>query len=273
MKKVLLSMAVVMLLSSVFMSSCKKGEDDPFLSLKSRNGRVIGTWELKNKEYTSTTSTTTNSTNSINSDKSSSVNSSSTKNTFDGTTRTQISDGNYTNSSTSTSYDWTNNNFPTTTNEYSGSNKTTDTYTYSVELEIREDYTYTATYTETDKYHSESNSSTSGGTTYSTETDTTYSPANTRTWTDEGEWFWLDSNEDKIIIQAGPMQGTVKRLANKEIVIEEVSNETDNSTEYTPDYFYTNNDVNDPYKESKGNETEVSNTTQAYSNTQTWEAK
>lgn len=39
-------------------SSCKKGDNDPFLSLKSRNARITGVWELTNSDYESKTEQT-----------------------------------------------------------------------------------------------------------------------------------------------------------------------------------------------------------------------
>lgn len=49
------------------MSSCKKGENDPFLSLKSRKARISGEWKLidgtSTNTYTSAGLTTTSSTN------------------------------------------------------------------------------------------------------------------------------------------------------------------------------------------------------------------
>ena len=50
-----LKIALLMLVAVVFiMPSCKKGENDPFLSLKSRKGRICGEWTLKEGTLTST---------------------------------------------------------------------------------------------------------------------------------------------------------------------------------------------------------------------------
>jgi hypothetical protein len=46
-----LSLFCLLILSVLFSStSCKKGEEDPFLNLKTRKARLSGTWELKNLE-------------------------------------------------------------------------------------------------------------------------------------------------------------------------------------------------------------------------------
>lgn len=50
MKKVILLSTVVLLLTSVF-TACKKGENDPFLSLRSRKARISGEWTLNYAEY------------------------------------------------------------------------------------------------------------------------------------------------------------------------------------------------------------------------------
>lgn len=50
------SFLTVLLISSMILSftSCKKGEDDPFLSLKSRNSRLKGEWVMKEASVTET---------------------------------------------------------------------------------------------------------------------------------------------------------------------------------------------------------------------------
>ncbi|HBS85416.1 MAG: hypothetical protein A2W91_16540 [Bacteroidetes bacterium GWF2_38_335] len=53
MKKILTYILVAMIIAPV-LNSCKKGEDDPFLSLKSRDGRLEGEWVLKSVEGTQT---------------------------------------------------------------------------------------------------------------------------------------------------------------------------------------------------------------------------
>jgi hypothetical protein len=50
MKKVLL--LTVLAVTLFVVQSCKKGEDDPFLSLKTRDSRIAGEWILKSQELT-----------------------------------------------------------------------------------------------------------------------------------------------------------------------------------------------------------------------------
>jgi hypothetical protein len=53
-KKILVFTALLLGFMTVF-NSCKKYEDGPLLSLKSKNGRITGEWELKEYKYTRTT--------------------------------------------------------------------------------------------------------------------------------------------------------------------------------------------------------------------------
>ena len=55
MKNKMLRLGMVLLLSSVVFSACKKYEEGPGLSLKSKNARLTGEWELTEYSYTRTT--------------------------------------------------------------------------------------------------------------------------------------------------------------------------------------------------------------------------
>lgn len=55
MKKTLVLLSLVLLVSSsLFITGCKKGEDDPFISLRSRDARITAKWKLTKVEGTST---------------------------------------------------------------------------------------------------------------------------------------------------------------------------------------------------------------------------
>lgn len=54
MKKYNFSLAVVAVLTLTFLAACKKGENDPFLSLRSRNARITGKWKLIKQESSTT---------------------------------------------------------------------------------------------------------------------------------------------------------------------------------------------------------------------------
>lgn len=55
MKKIITHIAIVLLmaLSVSFISSCKRGSDDPFISFRSRDGRLTGKWKLSKYLYVS----------------------------------------------------------------------------------------------------------------------------------------------------------------------------------------------------------------------------
>jgi hypothetical protein len=53
MKASFLKIAVIVLIASSF-TACKRGENDPFLSVKSRNARITGKWVLKTSQYIET---------------------------------------------------------------------------------------------------------------------------------------------------------------------------------------------------------------------------
>lgn len=267
-------MAVI--LSATF-TGCKKGEEDPFLSFKSRNSRIVGTWVLKAYTSDETSTTVTNETNNVNTEKTDKTDVESNNSTFDGTNLTTKSS---TSNETTDTYinptysggTWT---YPTSTSVTKSTSNSTSIDVFSIELEISDDNTWTATYTSTKKSYSSTSSQTSGGvTTTTTPYDTTYSPANTNTWVEEGDWYWGDATDDKVIINAGPMQGKLKKLSSKEVIIEDVTAESDNSTDYDTDsYIYSYTSSTNPYDYKAGIKTTKVNYTSSKSLTATWEAK
>jgi len=85
MKKITLNLLITVMTSLAIFSGCKKGEGDPFLSLRSRKGRVAGEWTASAGSGTSSASTTLGST----------VTTNTSSWTFDGTRRiTTDEDGN-----------------------------------------------------------------------------------------------------------------------------------------------------------------------------------
>lgn len=59
MKKInqFLSVALTGLIIAAAIPGCKKGEDDPFISLRSRKSRVAGEWKVSQSTYTTTSGT------------------------------------------------------------------------------------------------------------------------------------------------------------------------------------------------------------------------
>jgi len=54
MKKTISFFALTAIAGILIFSGCKKGENDPFLSLKTRTARLAQTWELSSEDYTVT---------------------------------------------------------------------------------------------------------------------------------------------------------------------------------------------------------------------------
>jgi hypothetical protein len=107
MKKVLLMCAASLMMVATY--SCKKGENDPFLSLKSRDARIVGEWTLESQESTSTSTTS-----------------------FDGDTYTSL---------TTTKFDGT----VYTSTETADGETNTNTFSYSYKVNIMKDGTYELT--------------------------------------------------------------------------------------------------------------------------------
>jgi hypothetical protein len=82
MKKLIIMFAAAGLMLAT--PSCKKGENDPFLSFSSRDSRITGKWVLTSSEFTSTNTSINGGTTVIN----------VATTTFDGTLQTTASGGN-----------------------------------------------------------------------------------------------------------------------------------------------------------------------------------
>lgn len=131
----------LLVIATTLLTSCKKGEDDPFLSLRTRDARIRGEWILKEKTLTK---------------------SNGTEETFDGTTYTIKQDG-----------------------------IVTDQYSYRYTLTIEK-----------------------GGTTK------LYKKIDTQEYNSEDYWSWANTNKKKTVLIFSNGTYVVKRLTNKELVLE-----------------------------------------------------
>jgi hypothetical protein len=195
MKKILIYSLALGLILPMF-NGCKKGADDPGLSLRSRDARITGIWELveatesRKSVYTSTANTIT-------------------------TTITTERDANFDGSVFSfTELETTK--IDTTTYKITKRNDN-----YKLEVEILKDNTSTTKETRTE----------SEGCTENKKDCPIVKYANQTTVKNEtkGNWFWLNSKKNKVAID-GPHQyftGNIKRLSKDEIIFEE-----DSTTEY-----------------------------------------
>lgn len=269
MKKLFGFIAFLGILLSLTYTGCRKGEEDPFLSLRSRNKRIVGTWLLKSGSDVVTTTTTTTDYNNVNAEKTTVAETKTESSTFDGTVFTM--DETTTTTTTDLTTDAVLNTstgkytYNTTTEVVVENTNVVDKNSFSIELEINEDHTYNAKFTQTRQSHHTSGSQTVGGiNTPYTSTDTTYSPADTRIWVEEGDWYWEDANDQKIMIVAGNvMNGKLKRLSNKEIILEDITEDSDDNTinttkkDYSDAIFYidgilTYKDASNPYRDTTG---------------------
>lgn len=198
--KILASLIAIMF-SVMLFDGCKKGEEDPFLSLRSRDSRIEGTWKLVSVEK-SVTSTDNTSTTTVT------------------TKETDVESLSYNGSSLTE----TNKN----TLEVSGSaaeNETDKTVsTYSLSVTINEDNTYT---------YDESKTVTSFCTADLSDcTPVTVSTASTVVAKDSGDWFWLNSEKNKSEISTGApyFWGKLIRLSNKELTIQGTIDESTKTT-------------------------------------------
>ncbi len=191
-RNVLNIITIAAVLFSFVMTSCKKGENDPGLSLISRKGRLVGEWTLKSSVMTAVDD------HERSDDKNHST---TTVNTFDGTSMT---------------YATTTPKFKTisTSPYYEFRKDTTITSkptTYSKKTTIAKDGTYTEVNTEVETI-TESNYNDSG----------TY--VSTSTNTVKGVWFFIEGNK---ALETGDKEGFVMQMtelvSKKETVFTPVS--------------------------------------------------
>ena len=224
-KNILVVIAAITLVIPTF-NSCRKGPEDPFLSMRSRDKRIEGTWTLKTVDYTFTEKKVTATKNTVNT---------ATTDETENTTYTVSGDGaamTTTKKYTDNTVDkyktpmgtWTTDQTDTDTEDKSE----TWTKAYTITVSIYKDNTYKYTVTEKASNYVYHRVKTFNGTTTST-VDTTYAGSGTFS-TDEvtttlyGTWTWDDelakSAKDKIIINAGPLSGYLARLSNKELTLD-----------------------------------------------------
>lgn len=269
MRKLLLSTISLALIAGSF-TSCKKGEEDPFLSFRSRDARITGTWELSEHTSTRTTTTMETTSNDVNSNSNVFEETEVMSETYNGSNWTTTTSIESTENDTESNYSIASQSFESETTETEIESVTTDVKSVTLTISIYKDNTYKVERTQTDVSYSMDQTTKINGTGFTSESDTTYSPADVNNSTyDEGEWYWFDSRKKKIAISAGPLSGHILQLKNKELIITENYTDGDNNTDHTQDMFLTHND-NDPGEEQSGVETVESNVTVTYEKKQIW---
>ncbi|PCH66351.1 MAG: hypothetical protein COC01_08245 [Bacteroidetes bacterium] len=208
----------ILLLAVIFclpFSGCKKGEEDPGISFKSRDGRVKGIWKLT--KITETSTDVDKTTVVFLGVSSSSVTTTTITVDYDGTdmTKTDL----VTTEASST-----------TVNDV-----TTTVTTYSLTVTINKDNTYSYSLDKTDKEYCTSDASTC----------TTFPSSNPVTYTEDedGEWYWDDANDKKIHLKtyAPYFSGKLKKCSSSELIFESTWDESDKTTytDYVNEGTYT----------------------------------
>jgi len=231
--KTFIAVAIV----SVTVQSCKKGEDDPAISLRSRDARLIGEWKLS--KYDSKLEVRKANTNT-NVGGTSSTETLTITEVFDGSVETKT-----------ISYQ------DVTSPGGTKSENTTSRSNYSLEMEILKDGTCKITTTQnpvsvsTVRVPAQPRPSLAlaspgvgagaGYTWTNSFYDETYNYASSSNKDETtGYWHWLSSNKNKTtVLIDGLGMFNVRQLKNKEIVLELVSDETNSGTGvgYTGDGF------------------------------------
>lgn len=216
MKNILIAIAASALIMPVF-NSCKKGENDPMISLKSRDSRMAGEWTLSKIEQTKTTDAKGN---TINSTTYSNTLTTETT-TFDGATKTWVE-----------KKDYSGNPVPTTTSE-----TTTKVYAETVDITLDKHGIAKATVTTTYKSKTLATTPANACGTFGTpgvSCDGVYTVTTptTSTMTYEGTWSWANNkkNKEAITLNLGALiSGTymVDQLKSKETVL--IQSSVDNS--------------------------------------------
>ena len=272
MKKCIQKLALFLFVFTILFSGCKKGEEDPFLSFRSRDARVIGNWKLKSWSETNTVKSITTVSNNVNSERYNTVTKNETTINIEGNTKTTSTI--ISTDQTITTTDFEDQDFVTSTINTNSTNTTTTKYDYSIELEINKDYTFIASYTEKaiKRIVTSRITDADGSVTIDSE-ETIFDNPSSDTWTENGQWHWLDSQDNKIMVSAGPMMGSILRLAHKEIIIDREEGSTDKSTNQEITNLLTYTNIDDPFYSIEGKLTTIDEESYNEIVHQEWEAK
>ncbi|PCJ82765.1 MAG: hypothetical protein COA57_13045 [Flavobacteriales bacterium] len=208
-------------------NGCKRGEEDPSISLKSRNKRVTGTWTLKSYDNSWTTSTTVNTSNDVNDDTYTSTYTTSSSSKYDGNNQTTTWAGNYSSLDKSQELDLSNFKYDDREETWDSSSTSNSLTSYVFTLALYTDNTYEATTTSGNASGS-SNwdwdfdiESPNGDSDGDDDGDNSWSTTGTSVSIQQGAWYWEDdTKKGKIFINAGMVKGKVVRLTSKEMWVE-----------------------------------------------------
>src|SRR3989339_256280 len=219
---------IVMIAPVMVLTNCKKGENDPFLSFRSRDKRLVGNWTISKVDNTSITDIKGNSVN-----------------------YPSLAAATYNNDYTNVYPATTPSSVVTTTGS-----TTTNVYTYSIGITIEEQGIAKVTEVSTAKTqtlsHTPAQTCPVGYGTPGLTCDGTYTVTTPTTTTTnfEGTWHWgtEKKNKDMLVLEGvGSYSGTyyIQQLKMKEIVLiqKSVSNNTDSGASNSSNAISDNNTV------------------------------
>ena len=145
--KNILTACIILGLAVPVLQGCKKGEEDPFISFKSRNSRVTGTWTLKSSEMSGTTNSTEKVTNDVNDDERDETIITTWSNTYNGNSK--VISRTYKKDWTDQDewYNWTTTNWSSQEVVYSMDSSYNSTVTWGFTIALFTDNTYETTET------------------------------------------------------------------------------------------------------------------------------
>ena len=151
MKNRIIQLVMVLMTAAIILPGCKKGEDDPFFSFRSRNARIVGEWIINELNYTQNEFETISVSNNVNDN---SIYTEETNNvdiTVSGTNKTEKITYRKETMQVYTDIEFgdTSYLFTQVTEETMEEMITINRYLYEVDLEVNKEGTYTAEVSET----------------------------------------------------------------------------------------------------------------------------
>lgn len=223
----------IIALTLVICFSCRTGEDDPLLSLKSRNSRITGSWKLVKMESKQSILTNTLENNDVNENTTqSSITEVQSKKFSEDFLEEKIKRfGRLEN----ISYAWiieaddTLAQAQTTVVEPDVERNLE--YNYEFRLEIKKDDSYRIIKTSnlTREYFVDATKT--DGISNPVVQDSIYSSSPSIEIVEEGFWYWREAHKDKAILVAGEIQGYVNELRDKRMVITDFRSQEENNKE------------------------------------------
>ena len=227
--RIIFGFLIISSLSVLF--GCRKGEDDPLISLRSRTNRLTGTWKLISFESNSTESLTYTTTNDVNDNR--------TDHQVDVVNSVGLSDDFFQEKQTNTgtitnlNHRWViaNNDtlisVDTSLVEPDIETGTENEYEFILEIKKDDSYRLVKKIKRLREYYIDATKT--DGVSNPLVNDSVFTNEPTLELVEEGLWFWQYANKKKIILNAGEVHGYVQELSNKNLTITDYSSEEENN--------------------------------------------